>query len=81
MVLKQEILEFDSFFYSTIGNLSKLMSLLMSSFFRCKIVCLGYIPYLNILSKMQAIVIKPILHMYLINDNFSRNSYLWEQRV
>ena len=51
MVLKQESLEFDSFFYSTIGNLSKEMSLLTSSFFRCKTVCLGYIPYLIILAK------------------------------
>ena len=54
MVLKHESLEFDSLFYSTIGNLSKEMSLLMSSFFRCKIVCLGplgYLPYLIILSK------------------------------
>ena len=51
MVLKQESLEFNSLLYSTIGNLSKGMSLLMSSIFRCKIVCLGYVPYLIILSK------------------------------
>ena len=30
---------------------------------------------------MQATVIKPILHKYLINDNFSHDSYIWEQRV
>ena len=51
MVLKQESLEFDSLFYSTISNLSKEMPLSMSSFFRCKTVCLGYVPYLIILSK------------------------------
>ena len=51
MVQKQESLKFDSLFYSTIGNLSEGMSLLMSSFFRCKTVCLGYVPYLIILFK------------------------------
>ena len=51
MVLKQKSLEFDSLFYSTNCNLSTGMSLLMSSFFRCKTVCLGYVPYLIILSK------------------------------
>ena len=51
MVLKQESLEFNSLFYSTIGNLLEGMSLLMSSFFRCKRVCLDYVPYLIILSK------------------------------
>ena len=51
MVLKLESLEFDSFFYPTIGNLSKEMSLLMSSFFKGKTVFPGYVPYLIILSK------------------------------
>ena len=78
MVLKQESLEFDSFFYSTIGNSSKEMSLLMSSFFRSKRVYLRYIPYLLFYPKMQATIINPLLHMYLINENFSCNSYIWE---
>ena len=54
MVQKQESLKFDSLFYSTIGNLSEGMSLLMSSFFRCKTVWLGYVPYLIILFKIAS---------------------------
>ena len=78
MVLKQESLEFDSFFYSKIGNSSKEMSLLVSSLFRSKRVYLPYIPFLLFYPKMQATIINPFLHMYLINENFSLNSYLWE---
>ena len=51
MVLKLESLEFDSLFYPKIGNLSKEMSLSMSSFFRGETVFPGYKPYLIILSK------------------------------
>ena len=51
MVLILERLEFDSLFYPAIGNLSKEMSLLMSSFFGGKKVFPGYVPYLIILSK------------------------------
>ena len=51
MVLKQESLEFESLFHSTIECLSKEMSLLMSSFFRGETVFPGYKPYLIILSK------------------------------
>ena len=78
MVLKLESLEFDSLFYPTIGNLSKGMSLLMSHFLEAKMFFL--VTYLITLfyPKTQEAVNKPILHMYLINDNFSRNSYPWE---
>ena len=81
MVLKQKSLEFNSLFYSTICNFSAGMSLLMSSFFDAKQFV--WVTYLILLfyPKTQEIVIKPILHMYLIDDIFSRNSYLWERRV
>ena len=71
MLLKRESPQFDSFFYSTIGNLPKEMSLLMSSFFICKTICLGYIHYLIIYPKTQATIINPILNMHLINDNLN----------
>ena len=79
MVLKQESLEFDSFFYSTIGNFSKEMSLLMSSFFRRKTVCPGYIPYLIILSKNTSNCYQAYFTYALNYYNFSSNSYLWKR--
>ena len=81
MVLKQESHEFDSLFYSTIGNLSKEMSLQCLPFLEAKQFVLVTYLILLFYPKSQATVINPFLQMYLIDDNFSHNSYLWERRV
>ena len=79
MVQILESLGFDSFFYSTISNLSKETSLSNSSFFRCKTVCPGYIPYLIILSKNTSNCYQAYFTYAHNYYNFSSNSYLWKR--